>query len=65
MQLIQFWNYCSFSITISNNFIREDVYLGKMYVNGYELMGFDVTPLTQDTEQNLFTITTHNPILLA
>ncbi len=28
-------------------------------------MGFDITPLTQDTEQDLFTIKTRYPILLA
>ena len=28
-------------------------------------MGFDIKQLTQDMEQNLFTITTHYPILLA
>ncbi len=28
-------------------------------------MGFDTTPLTQDTEQDLFTIKTYHPIPLA
>jgi hypothetical protein len=30
-------------------------------VDGYEAMGFDVTQLTQDVEQSLFTIKTNMP----
>ena len=31
-------------------------------MDGYEAMGFDVTQLTQDVDQSLFTITTNMPI---
>jgi hypothetical protein len=31
-------------------------------MDGYEAMGFDVTQLTQDEEQSLFTITTNMSI---
>jgi hypothetical protein len=31
-------------------------------MDGYEAMGFDVTQLTQDVEQSLFTIKTNMPI---
>jgi hypothetical protein len=31
-------------------------------MDGYEAMGFDVTQLTQDKEQSLFTIKTYMPI---
>ena len=31
-------------------------------MDGYETMGFDVTQLTQETEQKLFTIKTNMPI---
>ena len=31
-------------------------------MDGYEAMGFDVTQLTQDEEQSLFTINTDMPI---
>ncbi len=31
-------------------------------MDGYEAMGFDVTQLTQDMEQSLFTIKTNMPI---
>ncbi len=31
-------------------------------MDGYEAMGFDVTQLTQDEEQSLFTIKTNMPI---
>jgi hypothetical protein len=34
-------------------------------MNGYESMGFDVRSLTQDTDQDQFTITTQTPIPLA
>jgi hypothetical protein len=34
-------------------------------LNGYESMGFDVRSLTQDTDQEQFTITTQNPIPVA
>ncbi len=39
--------------------------LDKISRNGYESMGFDASPLTQDKEQDLFTIETHYLILLA
>jgi hypothetical protein len=39
--------------------------LDKISRNGYESMGFDASPLTQDKEQDLFTIKTRYPIPLA
>ncbi len=34
-------------------------------MDGYEAMGFDVTQLTQDMKQNLFTIKTNMPMLFS
>jgi len=65
MQLIQYRNYSTFSTSITNHFIGVDVQLSKISLNGYESMGFDVRSLTQDRDQELFTITTQMPILLA
>jgi hypothetical protein len=65
MQLIQYWNYSTFSTSITNHFIGVDVQLSKISMNGYESMGFDVRSLTQDTDQEQFTITTKMPIPLA
>ena len=65
MQLIQYQNYSTFSTSITNNFIGVDAQLSKMSLNGYEAMGFDVRLLTQDREQEQFTITTQKPIPLA
>jgi hypothetical protein len=65
MQLIQFWSNGNFETAITNNFMGHDVVLDKISRNGYESMGFDTTPLTQDTEHDLFTIKTHYPIPLA
>jgi hypothetical protein len=65
MQLIQYQNNSSFSTSITNHFIGVDVQLSKISLNGYESMGFDVRSLTQDTDQEQFTITTQNPIPLA
>ena len=65
MQLIQFWNNDNFGTAITNNFIGHDIIFDKISRNGYELMGFDTTPLTQDTKQDLFTIKTRYRILLA
>ena len=65
MQLIQFWSNNTFGTAITNNFIGHDVVLDKISRNGYESMGFDTNPLTQDTEQDLFTIKIHHPIPLA
>jgi hypothetical protein len=65
MQLIQFWSISSFGTAITNKIIEHDVVLDKISWNGYESMGFDTSPLTQDTEQDLFTIKTRYPILLA
>ncbi len=65
MQLIQFWSNGNFQTAITNKFIRHDVVLDKIPRNGYESMGFDASPLTQDKEQDLFTIKTPHPIPLA
>ncbi len=51
-----------FSTMITNHFIGEVFCLGQTSINGYKAMGFDVTQLTQDEEQRLFTIKTDMPI---
>jgi hypothetical protein len=51
-----------FSTVITNEFIGEDFYLSQHSMDGYEAMGFDVTQLTQDMEQSLFTMKTNMPI---
>ena len=65
MQLIQYRNYSTFSTSITNNFIGVDVQLSKISENGYESMGFDVKSLTQDRDQDQFTISTRTPIPLS
>ena len=65
MQLIQYRTYSTFSTSITNHFIGVDVQLSKTSMNGYESMGFDVRSLTQDRDQDQFTITTRTPIPLA
>jgi hypothetical protein len=62
MQLIQYCHVSLFSTVITNEFIGEEFYLNPNSLNGYEAMGFDVTQLTQDEEQSLFTIKTNLPI---
>jgi hypothetical protein len=62
MQLIQYHHVSLFSAIITNKFIGEEFCLGQTSINGYEAMGFDVTQLTQDEEQRLFTIKTNMPI---
>ncbi len=62
MQLIQYWYVSLFSTIITNEFIGEDFNLRQHSMNGYEAMVFDVTQLTQDVEQSLFTIKTNMPI---
>ena len=51
-----------YSNIITNEFIGEEFCLGQTSIDGYEAMGFDVTQLTQDEEQSLFTIKTNMPI---
>ncbi len=62
MQMIQYCHVSFFSNVITNHFIGEDFYLRQHSMDGYEVMGFDVTQLTQDEEQSLFTIKTNMPI---
>ncbi len=62
MQLIQYHHASSFSTIITNEFIGEEFCLGQTSIDGYKAMGFDVTQLTQDEEQSLFTIMTNMPI---
>jgi hypothetical protein len=52
----------SFSTVITNELIGEGFLLSQHSMNGYEAMRFDVTQLTQDEEQSLFTIKTNMPI---
>jgi hypothetical protein len=62
MQMIQYCHVSSISTIITNQFIQEEFCLGQTSINGYEAMGFDVTQLTQDEEQSLFTMKTDMPI---
>jgi hypothetical protein len=62
IQLIQYHHVPLFSTVITNHFIGEDFYPSPNSQDGYEAMGFNVTQLTQDEEQNLFTIKTNMPI---
>ena len=62
VQLIQYCHASLFSTVITNEFIGEEFCLGQTSINGYKAMGFDVTQLTQDEEQSVFTIKTNMPI---
>jgi hypothetical protein len=62
MQLIQYYHVSSFSTVITNHFIGEDFSQSQHSMDGYEAMGFDVTQLTQDEEESLFTRKTNMPI---
>jgi hypothetical protein len=62
MQLIQYCHVSSFSTIITNEFMGEEFYPSPHSLDGYEAMGFDVTQLTQDEEQSLFTVKTNMPI---
>ncbi len=62
MQLIQFRHAFKFLVTITNNFISDNVDITKWSLAGYKAMVFNVTPLTQDTNQNLFSFGTEYPI---
>jgi hypothetical protein len=62
MQLIKYCHVSLFSTVITNPFIGEKFCLGQTFINGYKAMGFNVTQLTQDEEQSLFTIRTNMPI---
>jgi hypothetical protein len=42
-----------------HEFIGEEFCLSPNYLDGYEAMRFDVTQLTQDEEQSLFTLKTN------
>jgi hypothetical protein len=64
MQLIQYCHASSFSTLITNYFIGEEFCLGQTSIDGYKAMGFDVTILTQDEKQSLFTIKINMPISL-
>ena len=50
------------STVITNKFVGEGLCLSQHSKDGYEAMGFDVTQLTQDEEQSLFTIKTNMPV---
>jgi hypothetical protein len=62
VRLIQYCHALLFFTVITNHFIGEEFCLGQTFIDGYEAMGFDVTQLTQDEEQSLFTIKTNIPI---
>jgi hypothetical protein len=62
MQLIQYHHVSSFSTVITNEFIGEEFYPSQHSLDGYEAMGFDVSQLTPDEEQSLFSINTNMPI---
>jgi hypothetical protein len=43
-------------MAITNHFIGEDVTLTQNSLDGFEVMEFNVMPLTQDQDQSLFTM---------
>ncbi len=53
---------CVLIFLITNEFIGEEFYPSQHSLDGYEAMGFDVSELTQDEEQCLFTLQTDIPI---
>ena len=59
VQLIQYCNVSLFSTIITNEFIGDEFILSPNSQDGYAAMGFDVTQLTQDEDQSLFTIKTN------
>jgi hypothetical protein len=59
---MQYCHASSFSTVITNEFTGVEFCLGQTSIDGYKAMGFDVTKLTQDEEQSLFTIKTDMPI---
>ncbi len=61
MQMIQYLYVSLFPTVITNHFTGEEFYLGPNSLDGYKAMRFDVTQLTQDEEQSLFTIQTNMP----
>jgi hypothetical protein len=62
IQLIQYPHVSSFFTVITSYFLGEIFNLSHHSMDSYEAMGFDVTQLTQDEEQSLFTIKTIMPI---
>ncbi len=62
MQLIRCCHESLFSAVITNKLNGEEFYPSPHSFDGNEAMGFDVTQLTQDEEQSLFTLKTDIPI---
>jgi hypothetical protein len=62
MQLIQYHHVSLFSTVIPNHLIGEDFYLSQHSMDGYGSMGFDVSQLTQEEEQIIFSIKTNMQI---
>jgi hypothetical protein len=60
--MIQYRHVSLFFTVITNEFIGEEFSLSPNSLDGYEAMGFNVTQMTQDEEQSLFTIKTNMPI---
>jgi hypothetical protein len=56
MKVIQYPHVSLFSTVITNPFIGDEFYLSPNSQGGYEAMGFDITQLTQDMKQSVFTI---------
>ncbi len=51
-----------FSTVNTNELIGEEFYPNQHSLDGYEGMGCDVSPLTQDEDPSLFTLYTKKPI---
>jgi hypothetical protein len=62
LQLMQFWNAESFSVSLTNKIIGSDVIIYQDSIDGYEGLGFDVSTFNQDGLGDLFTIGISMPI---
>jgi hypothetical protein len=60
--LIQYCHVSLFSTVITNEFIGEEFFPSPNSLDGYGAMGFDVSQLTQELEQGIFTIKTNIPM---
>ena len=62
IQLIQFRVDTGWSVTVTNNFIGNDVKISSTSLAGFEMMGFNVKSFTQDSKQEKYYFTTDQPI---
>jgi hypothetical protein len=64
LQLMQFWKVESFAVSLTYKVIGSDVKINHDSIDGYEVLGFDISTFNDNGSGDVYTIGTSMPICI-